>query len=68
MTFTQYTDARGNSLELVRQIPAWSMFLEVANKDGTRVEVELTGEVLGELAEALSAAAATQQRLGKRKA
>jgi hypothetical protein len=65
MSLTQHTDAHGNRLDLIRQIPQWSMTLKVTAKDGSIAEVELSGQALEQVAAALAEAAQSQQRLAK---
>lgn len=65
MSLTKHTDAHGNRLDLIRQIPQWSMTLKVTAKDGTSAEVELSGQALDDVAAALAEAAQSQRRLAK---
>lgn len=63
MSLTQHTDAHGARLDLVRQLPDWSVAVRVTSSDGASAEVTLSGPVLEEVATALAEAARAQRRL-----
>jgi len=59
------TDAHGNTLSVVRQIPSFGFDLTVTTKDGTTVTFELAGENLKAVAEKLGGAAAFAETVGR---
>ena len=63
MSLTQHIDAKGNRLDIVRQLPSWSVALRVTAQDGTSAEVNVSGQELEQVAAALQAAAEAQKRL-----
>ena len=56
MSIELQTDVKGNTLQLVRQIPSFGFELILTSKDGTSVSFVLTGESLTSVAEELKSA------------
>jgi hypothetical protein len=52
-----------NRLDIVRQLPSWSVALRVTTRDGASAEVNVSGPVLEQVAAALQAAAEAQKGL-----
>ena len=59
------TDIKGNTLQLVRQIPSFGFELILTAKDGTSVSFVLTGESLTSVAEELKSATTFAEKFGR---
>ena len=65
MSIELQTDSKGNTLQLVRQIPSFGFELILTAKDGTSVSFVLAGESLTSVAEELKSATSFAEKFGR---